>query len=145
MALGLRKIAIICSFRSFSLHWMHILKWNLIHRFIMGISRSSSVLGMIKPFWTELWPLDFKKFQLFAVSVHFLCTGCTYWNEIWYTDLSWEYLGQVRFWVYSSHFGQSYGPWTSKNCNYLQFSFIFFALDAHIEMKFGIQIYCKNI
>jgi hypothetical protein len=23
-----------------------------------------------------------------AVSVHFLRTGCTYWNEIWYTDLS---------------------------------------------------------
>jgi hypothetical protein len=26
-----------------------------------------------------------------------------------------------------------------------QFPFIFFALIAHIEMKFGIQIYCKNI
>jgi hypothetical protein len=63
MALELRKIAIICSFRSFSLHWIHILKWNLIHRFIMGISRSSSVLGKIEPFWTELWPLDFEKFQ----------------------------------------------------------------------------------
>jgi hypothetical protein len=23
-----------------------------------------------------------------AVSVHFLLSGCTYWNEIWYTDLS---------------------------------------------------------
>jgi hypothetical protein len=71
-------------FRSFSSHWLHILKWNLIHRFIMRISRSSSLLGTIEPFLTELWPLDFEKFHEFAVSVHFLCTGCTYWNEIWY-------------------------------------------------------------
>jgi hypothetical protein len=49
--------------------------------------------------------------------------------------------------VRSSHFGQSYGPWTSKNCNNLQFPFIFFALDARIEMiqKFDTQIYHENI
>jgi hypothetical protein len=76
-------------------YWLHILKWNLIHRFIVRISRSSFILGMIEPFWTELWPLDFEKLQYFAVSVHFLCTGFTYWNEIWYTDLSWKYLGEV--------------------------------------------------
>jgi hypothetical protein len=49
------------------------------------------------------------------------------------------------FWVRSSHFCQSYGPWTSKNSDNLQFPFIFFALDAHIEMKFDTQIYWKNI
>jgi hypothetical protein len=54
------------------------------------------------------------------VSIHFLpssCTyclhiGCTYWNEIWYTDLSDEYLGHDLFYVWSSHFCQTYGPWT---------------------------------
>jgi hypothetical protein len=32
-----------------------------------------------------------------------------------------------------------------KNCNILQFPFIFFALDAHIEIKFNTQIYHENI
>jgi hypothetical protein len=46
-----------------------------------------------------------------AVSVHFLHTGCTYWNEIWYTDfIILEYLGQVLFWVWSSKIWQSYAP-----------------------------------
>jgi hypothetical protein len=54
-------------------------------------------------------------------------------------------LGQVRFWVRLSHIGQSYGSWTPKNCNNLQFPFIFFAQDALIEIKFGIQIYRENI
>jgi hypothetical protein len=79
--------------------------------------------------------------SIHPVSVHFLRAGCTYWNEVWYTDLSEKYLGQVLFWVRSSHFWQSYGPWTSKNSNNLPFPFIFFPLDAHTEMKFGIQIY----
>jgi hypothetical protein len=79
------------------------------------------------------------------VSVHFLRTGCTYWNEICYMNLSYTFLGEVLFWVRSSHFCLSYGPWTSKNSNNLKFLFIFFALVGHIEMKFGIQIYRRNI
>jgi hypothetical protein len=50
------------SFRSFSLHWLHILKWNLVYRFIIRISRARSVLGTSEPFLTELWPLDLEKF-----------------------------------------------------------------------------------
>jgi hypothetical protein len=80
-----------------------------------------------------------------AVSIHFLHTGCAYWNEIWYTDLSKEYLGQFLFLVQSSNFWQSYAPWASKNSNNLHFPFILFSLVACIEMKFGIQIYYKNM
>jgi hypothetical protein len=29
----------------------------------MGMSRASVVLDAIDLFWTELWPLDFEKFQ----------------------------------------------------------------------------------
>jgi hypothetical protein len=63
MALGLRKIPIICSFRSFSTLWLYIPKWNLIYRFILRISRSGCLLGTIKPILTEIWPLDLEKFQ----------------------------------------------------------------------------------
>jgi hypothetical protein len=44
-----------CSFHSFSLHWLHILKLNLVHvyRFIIRISRSSSVLCTTELFLTE--------------------------------------------------------------------------------------------
>jgi hypothetical protein len=85
--------------------------------------------------------------RLFRVPVVALHLVHQNWYRISFThtDLSWEYLGQVRFWVRSSHFGQSCGPWISKNCNNLQFPFIFFALDAHIEMKFNTQIYHGNI
>lgn len=38
-----------------------------------------------------------------------------------------EYIGQVKFWVRSSYFWQSYAPWTLKNSDYLQFPFIFFS------------------
>jgi hypothetical protein len=50
-------------FRSFSSHWLHLLKWNVVHWFIIIISRSSSVLGTIEPFLLDLCPLDFEKFQ----------------------------------------------------------------------------------
>jgi hypothetical protein len=36
---------------------------HMVYRFIVRISRSSSILGTIEPFWTELWPLNFEKFQ----------------------------------------------------------------------------------
>jgi hypothetical protein len=48
------------SFRSFSPHWLHILKWNLVYRFIIRISSSSIVLGTIEQFLTELCPLTLK-------------------------------------------------------------------------------------
>jgi hypothetical protein len=59
----LKKIPLICSFRSFSSHWLHVLKWYLMHRLIIRMSRSSSGLGTIEPFLTELCPLDLDKFQ----------------------------------------------------------------------------------
>jgi hypothetical protein len=73
------------SFRSFSSHWLHILKWNLVYRFIVRISRSCSVLGTFEPFLIELFPLDFDKFQYFTVSVHLLCTGfhILKWNLVY--------------------------------------------------------------
>jgi hypothetical protein len=93
------------------------------------------------------------------VSIHFLRN----WDEIWYIDLSWlwkipiicsfcsfslQRLHKLKwnlvyrlFWVQLSHFWQSYAPWTSKNSSNLQFLFIFFALVAHTEIKFCIQIY----
>jgi hypothetical protein len=39
----------------------------------------------------------------------------------------------------------SVGRYVGDGLSVQQFPFIFFALVAHIEMKFGIQIYCKNI
>lgn len=48
---------------------------NLVYRFIIMIYvfRSSSIFGKIKQLLVELCPLDLKKLQLFAVTVHFLC------------------------------------------------------------------------
>lgn len=62
------------SFRSFYLQRLHVFKWYLVYRFI--IIRSRSNLYVIKSFLTELWCLDIKNFQLYAVSLHFLCRGC---------------------------------------------------------------------
>jgi hypothetical protein len=93
MPLGL---PIICSFRSFSFQRLHILKWNLVYRFII---------------WIHVY----------------------------------MYLGQFLFWVRSSNNLQSYDPWISKSSNNLQFPFISCAEIPRTEMKFGIQIYHKNI
>lgn len=98
----------------------------MVYRFITTISRSSLVLGMIERFSTDLCPLDLEKFHLFSVSVNFLCSGCMNWNETQYSDLSWQYLGQIWFWVRSNNFWQSYAPLTWKNSICLHFSFIFF-------------------
>jgi hypothetical protein len=84
IAILLRKISIICSFCSISLQRLQILKWYLVYRFNIRISRSSCVVQ----FLAEFWPLGFEKFQLLAVSNYFLCRDCTYWNEIWYVDSS---------------------------------------------------------
>jgi hypothetical protein len=46
------------SFHSFSLHWLHILKWNFVCRFNIRMCRSSFVLGTIAQFLTELWPFE---------------------------------------------------------------------------------------
>jgi hypothetical protein len=45
---------IICSFCSVFLHWLHILKWNLVYRFIRRIYRSSFVLVTMEPFFTVM-------------------------------------------------------------------------------------------
>ena len=47
------------SFRSISLEWVHILKWNFVYRNIKWKSRSSSYLGPIEKILTELCPLNF--------------------------------------------------------------------------------------
>lgn len=54
-------------------------------------------------------------------------------------------LGQVLIWVQSICFSQSDAPCTKKNCNYLQFSFFFFAEVRHTVKKFDVQIYHYNI
>jgi hypothetical protein len=77
--LGLCKILIICSFRSFSLHWLHILKGNLVYRFSIRISRSSSVLGTIEPFLYRIMPLRLRKILVIcSFCSFFFYTGCTY-------------------------------------------------------------------
>lgn len=80
MALGCTKIAVICSFRSFSSHMINILKRNLVYMFIMIsiISRSTSIFGTIEQISTEECPFDVEKCYLFAVFVHFLRRGCTH-------------------------------------------------------------------
>lgn len=55
------------------------------------------------------------------------------------------YFVQVLIWVQSIYFSQSDAPCTKKNCNYLQFSFFFFAEVRHTVKKFGVQIYHYNI
>lgn len=65
-------ITCICSFRFFFLLFfagLHLLKWILVHRFIIIISWSSSILGMIELFTTELCTFDFEKLHLFAADV----------------------------------------------------------------------------
>lgn len=59
--------------------------------------------------------------SVFLVSSHYLCKGCRYWNEIWYADLSWEYLGQVLFHIRSKIFDRITGmpPWLNKNMIYI--------------------------
>jgi hypothetical protein len=49
------------SFRSFSLHWLHIMKWNLVYISIIRTCRWTFILGMIESFLTELWPLNLEK------------------------------------------------------------------------------------
>lgn len=52
------------------------------------------------------------------------------------------YFVQVLIWVQSIYFSQSDAPCTKKNCNYLQFSFFFFA-----EVRHTVKIYlvCRFI
>lgn len=83
----------VCHPPTFSVHFLRrgwaFWNENLVYLFAIIISLSSSILGTIKTLLTVLCPLDVEIFQLFAVvSVYFLCKGCTYWNEIYNTDLS---------------------------------------------------------
>lgn len=66
------------SFRSFSPQMSHILKWNLVSRFIIRIS-----------FWYDqtvferVMFLGLRKIPIiFAVSIHFYSQRLHYWNEI---------------------------------------------------------------
>lgn len=71
MSLGLRKNLIFCSWCSFSLQGLHILKRNLIYRFIIIISRLSLILGTFDLFFIGLCPLDFKKFPTICTYLSF--------------------------------------------------------------------------
>jgi hypothetical protein len=55
----------------FSALWLHILKWNLVCRFLIWISRPSCVLGTREQFLTELCPLDFWKIPI-------ICSVCSF-------------------------------------------------------------------
>jgi hypothetical protein len=140
MLLGLRKILIICSLRSFSLHWFHILKWNLVYRFIVRISRSRSVLGTIESFLTELCPLDLSC-CFHSFSSHWL--HILKWNLIYRFIISISRSNSVLGTIES--FLRGLCPLDLENSNNLHSPFIFAALVAHTEMKFGMQIYYKNI
>jgi hypothetical protein len=77
------------SFRSFSLHWLHILKWNLVCRFIISRSRSIYVLGTIEQFLKVmslgLWQIPII-YSFCSFSLHRL--HIVGWNFNWYSDLS---------------------------------------------------------
>lgn len=67
------------SFCSFSSQRLYLLNWNLVYR---------SIIIKKFDFWYDRAILDSyatwtpKKFHKFAVSVHFVCGGCTYEKEI---------------------------------------------------------------
>jgi hypothetical protein len=125
--------------RSFSLHWLHILKWDLVCRFMIRISRSS-----IRSILDRVMPLGLRKIQI----IYSFRSFSLHWLHILKWNLIYRFVIRKRrsslFCVRSSNFWQSYESWTSKNSNNLQFQFIFFALVSYIEMKFTIQIYRKN-
>lgn len=95
-----------------------------VYRFIITISRSGLIFAAIDSFMKELFFMDFHQFHFFfccflsfcsqgflpfilltgIVSFHFVYRGCTYSNEILYTDFIKIYLGLVRFLVRSSNF-----------------------------------------
>jgi hypothetical protein len=60
MPLGLREILLLCSLRSFSSHWLHILIWNLVYRFIIRISTTSFFWVRSSHFWQTYAPLTLK-------------------------------------------------------------------------------------
>jgi hypothetical protein len=79
-----------------------------------------------------------------SVSVHYLSNGCTYSNQIWHMDMSWENTGQVRIWSWFDDFLQSYAPFTLK----IIWNFQFHSLSAqgqHIQLKFDIWICQQKI
>lgn len=53
----------------------------MVYTFIIIISRSNTILDTIKQFLTEKCPINIEKFLLFAVSVHLVPKGCTYWKK----------------------------------------------------------------
>ena len=46
------------------------------------------------------------------VSAHYLGHASTFWVEIWYVGLSWEYTGQFLIWFQQNNFWPSYAPST---------------------------------
>lgn len=64
MSLTLRNISDICSFRSFSSEGLHILKWNLVCRFIIRIFKLTYDLGTIAHTMYMYVLLDLEIYQL---------------------------------------------------------------------------------
>jgi hypothetical protein len=104
--------------------------------------------GYDRAIFDRVMPLGLWIIPIICSFRSFSCTGFTYilkWN------LAYRFI--IRIHVFRSNcvlgtiepFWPSYAPWTLKNYNNLRFPFTFFALVGHIEMKFGIQVYHKNI
>jgi hypothetical protein len=73
----------ISSFRSFCSYWLHILKGNLVYRFIIRISRSISILGMIEHFWQSFGPWTLIIFNNLQFSFIFFSVLCILkWNLV---------------------------------------------------------------
>jgi hypothetical protein len=111
------------------------------YRFILRISKSNSVLGMIEQFLTELCPMDFENFRKFCSFRLFSLQRLHVlkWNLIYWFIMRISRSSTVQL----SNFWQSYDPWTSKE---IQFAvFINFLCKGctymYTEMKFDIQIY----
>jgi hypothetical protein len=102
MSHGIRKMLIICSFRSCYLLWLHILKWDFVYKFSIRKSRSSSMLDMIeficfalvsdvemkfsiqinRAMFYRVMPHGIRKISIISMQFPFICI------EIWYTDSS---------------------------------------------------------
>jgi hypothetical protein len=139
------KNPLIFSFRSFSLHWLHILKWKFAYRFIIRIYISSSVFFYFRTIFDTVlvlglrkitWICNFRPFSLHWLNILKWNLGIQIYHKYSYIKFSFGY---------DLAFLTELSPLDSDNSNYLQLLFSFFDLVAHIEMKFSIQICHKNI
>ena len=150
-------------FHTFSSHLCsyRIETWYIVYCFVL--KSYSSCFDVIEYFLPELNPLLLEKslnltvfwifffFYIFAaltmklvyrfVVKSYSSSSLFSWIDLlFFTKVDGRIMPRLRCSCF-----QSYGSWTSKNSNNLQFPFIFFAQVADIAMKFRIQIYRRNI